>query len=140
MMARLLLIILAMLIVSRCSIVEEVPTLVPELRIEDQSGGSSGDIQIQNNESPRPHATVGIPPTWTPTINELTKSNIPVVDQKSAAVEPEIAPGSRTHVVQAGDTLGEIAETYNVSIVDLVTANGIEDPDRIEVGQVLVIP
>jgi murein DD-endopeptidase MepM/ murein hydrolase activator NlpD len=44
------------------------------------------------------------------------------------------------HVVQGGDTLGAIAQTYGVSIEDLMAANGLTDPNVLHVGQTLVIP
>jgi len=48
--------------------------------------------------------------------------------------------GERVHVVQAGDTLTHIALRYGVSVVDLVTANGLANPNLIFAGQRLVIP
>ena len=47
--------------------------------------------------------------------------------------------GETTHVVQAGETLGEIAELYDISVADLAAANGITDVDTLDVGQKLVI-
>jgi LysM repeat protein len=44
------------------------------------------------------------------------------------------------YVVQPGDTLGEIALIYGLTVGDLVAANDIEDPNLIIVGQVLAIP
>jgi len=42
-------------------------------------------------------------------------------------------------VVQ-GDTLGRLARTFGVSVQELAELNGIADPNRISVGQVLIIP
>lgn len=42
--------------------------------------------------------------------------------------------------VQSGDILSKIAESFGVTQADLMSANGIDDPDHIEVGQVLTIP
>jgi LysM repeat protein len=42
--------------------------------------------------------------------------------------------------VQRGDTLGEIARKFDVTVADLMSANNITDPTRIRVGQTLVIP
>lgn len=53
-------------------------------------------------------------------------------------VRPIAAP--RTHIVQKGETLLEIALRYGVTMQALQAANNISDPDHIEVGQVLVIP
>jgi len=53
-------------------------------------------------------------------------------------------PAPRTtpeqHTVQSGDTLGQIAQQYNVSIDNLVSANKMTDPNRLDIGQVLEIP
>lgn len=42
--------------------------------------------------------------------------------------------------VQSGDILSKIAESFGVTQADLMSVNGIDDPDHIEVGQVLKIP
>ncbi len=44
------------------------------------------------------------------------------------------------HVVQPGDTLAAIAQQYGSTVEALVAANGLADPDRIHVGQVLAAP
>ncbi len=46
----------------------------------------------------------------------------------------------RTYTVVAGDTLFVIAQRFGVSLDELVAANGITNPDRLEIGQVLIIP
>ena len=43
-------------------------------------------------------------------------------------------------MVQAGDTLYKIAAAYDTTILAIVEENGISDPDRLQVGQVLTIP
>ena len=52
------------------------------------------------------------------------------------------APGQSgiTHVVQPGDTLFSIARRYGVSMDAIALANGIANPNRIYVGQRLLIP
>jgi N-acetylmuramoyl-L-alanine amidase len=47
--------------------------------------------------------------------------------------------GGRRHRIIPGDTLSEIARSYNVSLHSLRSANQL-DSDRIRVGQVLVVP
>ena len=44
------------------------------------------------------------------------------------------------YTVQAGDTLGEIARKNNAKLQDIVNANKIADPTKIQVGQTLFIP
>jgi lysozyme len=51
-----------------------------------------------------------------------------------------VVPVSSVYVVQAGDTLGAIAETHGVSVDAIMQANGLSDPNYIYVGQELVIP
>jgi beta-lactamase class A/LysM repeat protein len=50
-----------------------------------------------------------------------------------------VADGSG-HVVKPGETLGAIAAHYGVTIEQLVTLNGITDPDRVTEGQALKLP
>lgn len=45
-----------------------------------------------------------------------------------------------THIVRSGETLGVIARNYGVPLGELVSANSITNPDRVLVGDVLVIP
>jgi LysM repeat protein len=45
-----------------------------------------------------------------------------------------------TYVIQPGDTLGEIAAQFGVTLSSLAEENGIRNWDIIEVGTVLVIP
>ncbi len=51
------------------------------------------------------------------------------------------APSKSTvHIVQRGDTLASIARHYGVDMWTLARANGISNPNRIYVGQRLLIP
>ena len=51
-----------------------------------------------------------------------------------------LAQEETTYTVQPGDTLAGIADRLGVEMEALAAANGIQDVDRIYVGQVLVIP
>ena len=44
------------------------------------------------------------------------------------------------YVVQIGDSLGNIAEQFEVSVADILYVNQLENPDVLSVGQVLYIP
>lgn len=53
------------------------------------------------------------------------------------------APPDQTdqvYFVRAGDTLYSIASRFDVTVEDLITANQIQDPDLIQIGQRLLIP
>ncbi len=64
---------------------------------------------------------------------------------QSAAAAPAVrsfspSDGLRQHVVQPGESLAIIAARYGRRIADIAAANNLLNPDRIEVGQVLIIP
>lgn len=75
---------------------------------------------------------------------------VPTLDPAAAAVAAEAAavpvaeeaPSDEplVHVVQPGETLRAISDNYDVSMDDIVTVNGLANPDIISVGQQLIIP
>lgn len=77
--------------------------------------------------------------------NGITNPNLIRVGQKltiptSGSPAPPPPSGGTTYVVQPGDNLFRIALRYNMSYLYLASYNGISDPSRIYVGQVLRIP
>lgn len=59
---------------------------------------------------------------------------------EAPAETPAEQPATDTiHVVQAGDTVGRIAEFYGVSIEDIAVANGLANVDSLDIGQELII-
>lgn len=48
--------------------------------------------------------------------------------------------GSQTYRVKSGDTLWSIAKKQGSTIQDIVLANNLADPDRLAVGEVLMVP
>ncbi len=53
---------------------------------------------------------------------------------------PAVRTEPRQHVVQAGETLGQIARDYGVSLQQIIDANQVANPDILEIGQLLNIP
>jgi cell wall-associated NlpC family hydrolase/nucleoid-associated protein YgaU len=53
---------------------------------------------------------------------------------------PTPRPGIVKHVVAAGETLGGIAEKYGITSDTIVNANGIENAEKLAIGQELRIP
>jgi len=51
-----------------------------------------------------------------------------------------VTPEPVTHVVQPGETLTRIAQQYNVTTQALMEANNLQNPNYIQVGQILIIP
>lgn len=48
--------------------------------------------------------------------------------------------GGERHVVKSGETPGGIASKYGISLGELMSANNMSDPRRMQIGQELVIP
>lgn len=95
-----------------------------------------------------------VTPAPTFTLSESTKQaktitipqNIPTAIPSETPVIVSPAPESINktseltfHTVQQGETLGEIAYMYNISIADLVRANYIANENYIQAGQELLI-
>jgi LysM repeat protein len=120
------LIIILNLALAACGGEESDPaTLVPTVE------NDGGDAEVISDESPRTASTAPdsqIPPTWTPMPPPETPTPLPTP-------EPD-----QTYVVEAGDTLAEIAEQFGVDLERLVSANDIQNIDVIHTGTVLVIP
>lgn len=56
-------------------------------------------------------------------------------------IEATPVPGSgQTYTVQRGDTLFTIAQRLGTTVAAIQRANNISDPNRISVGQVLIVP
>lgn len=62
----------------------------------------------------------------------------PTPDAPRQMPTPRTEP--ETYVVQAGDSLGKIAQRYQLSLNALISANETTNPDLLEVGQALTIP
>ena len=45
-----------------------------------------------------------------------------------------------SYQVKEGDILGALAVQFNVSVADIMTVNGLTDPDSLYVGQIIFIP
>ena len=72
----------------------------------------------------------------------LTLPADPLAAAPAAAdhIQPVRQSGAIVHVVQAGETLGAIAARYDTTVAALVEANRLENPDRLAIGQRLLIP
>jgi nucleoid-associated protein YgaU len=127
-MSRLIISGLVLFLLAACGGGATVPTLAPTVPVtlpDDEETGSGA--------SPRVTPNPGLPPTWTPQPTPMPATPVP-------SPLPEEQPQQTTYIVQRGDTLAEIALRFGVSLTDLARANDIQNVDRIEVGQVLLIP
>jgi LysM repeat protein len=73
----------------------------------------------------------------TPTIDVIAQvaSAVPTT---TPTVPP--SPTPMTYIVQYADTLSGIADELDIPVEALMAANGITDPNTIDLGQVLIIP
>lgn len=55
-------------------------------------------------------------------------------------VDPSTRPSILFYLVQPGDTLWKIARRYQTTMATLAQVNQISNPDRIDIGQKLIIP
>jgi cell wall-associated NlpC family hydrolase len=63
----------------------------------------------------------------------------PVSDTPEATISPPVPPKPTTHTVEEGETVHMLAERFGVSAETILAANGLRNPDLLQVGQDLVI-
>ena len=73
------------------------------------------------------------PATDRPTDTGVITTKTPVVTQ-SYEIEMIV------YQVKEGDTLGALATEFNASVADIMTVNGITDPNNLYIGQLIRIP
>lgn len=95
-----------------------------------EAPSTAATVEEQPTATPSATPTATVPPTIAPT-------PAPTVVPTPVPTPP---PAQTTYVVQAGDTLAAIAQQFGTTVQSLQTANGIQDPNDIRIGQVLVIP
>ncbi len=72
--------------------------------------------------------------------NAAAGSLTPAATAATVAPVSPASSGAQTYTVQSGDTLSAIAARFGTSVSLISQANGISNPNEIEVGQVLTIP
>jgi LysM repeat protein len=110
-------------------------------------GGGLTPYVVVITPTPLPQSDTPVPPsptaapTATPVASVAIAATIP---PNTPAPTPKYTPtlpvvGDR-YTVQAGDTLFGICKRLGVSYDDMVTLNNLQDPDNLQIGQVLKIP
>ena len=102
------------------------PTSVPSGLPTDAAGESPVDSRTL---SPSPHSTT-----------EPAASAAPTVGQPTVRPSLQPATSGATYKVKSGDTLSAIAARFGTTVRVLVDLNGITDPSKLKVGQVLLLP
>jgi uncharacterized membrane protein/LysM repeat protein len=88
------------------------------------------------------HSPVTIPTaadTATPSVTAVTTPS-PIASPARTDTPTATVPLQAIHVVQPGETVSSIGRFYGVSYQAIVEVNHLQDPNRIEVGQELLIP
>lgn len=100
-------------------------------------GSGGGDLEADGGTRP-PSDAEDLEETLfqTPTQNPL----IPTPTPNPPIILPTPRDNTLEYTVQAGDTLGKIAKRFQVTVNRIIIMNEINNPDQIEVGQVLLIP
>lgn len=97
-------------------------------------------IVILSGQQLTPTSTRTPKPTFTPSQLVAATPTLPPEPTPSAEAAPAPSPTPITHVVQAGETLSEIARMYGTTVEAIVQANDLENANAIRQGQVLLIP
>jgi LysM repeat protein len=88
-----------------------------------------------------PTAEPVITPSPTTSSPPPTPAGTPAPTPRSTPVAPKPTPAYRTtYRVKSGDTLSGIAATFHTTVGAIQRLNGITDPTRLRVGQLLKIP
>lgn len=147
-----LLALICALLLAAC----ERPAPAGEIPIPAEENNSTDIVPRTDETYPAPQTnettteSTESPDTTTETITDPTTETQPTTDQEASSTEPtetetaeeETSPPLEdgVYVVRSGDTLGQIAFVYGISIEDLMAANSLTNPDVLDVGQQLVIP
>ena len=122
---------------------EGEPETAAPLELPTMAATAATDLDAEGSPRQSPSEEEhGLPPTYTPVPTPARPDTPPTLAPGSTPDTPNQPnpAGQTTYTIQAGDTLAEIAAEYGVDLDDLAEANDITDIDRIEVGDVLVIP
>jgi LysM repeat protein len=84
--------------------------------------------------------TYEMPETSVPSSGKTPTHITPPEVQGRPASSPEWPAQTKLYVVQKGDSLSVISKRYSVSTSDIMRLNGLTNPNRIYVGQKLVLP
>lgn len=89
----------------------------------NQAGIVSSNIDLNFETDSSRTATI-------PVINDITSTPLEEMEDYSVII----------YVVKAGDTLWKIAKRFGSTVDDIVRVNGIEMPDRLNIGEKVYIP
>ncbi|MCY3921896.1 MAG: LysM peptidoglycan-binding domain-containing protein [Chloroflexi bacterium] len=112
-------------------------------RAEQQSSESDpsdeqATQQSQDEDSERPESVEPAPDPVDVLIAALDVPRPPI--EPPPPPETTVVIEYETYVVEAGDTLADIAETMDVDLHDLIAVNELDSPDLLYIGRELTVP
>lgn len=105
-------------------------------RIAQRHGTTISDLKDLNNLSSdviRVDQTLIVPEAG-------SAPRAPAKAESSSASSSAGTGNGEVHVVKSGETPGGIASRYGISVDELMQANNVSDPRRMQIGQKLTIP
>lgn len=114
------------------------PTYNPFVPLEGSPSAAESAGALAPTRTPGPTPTRAPLSVRVPTRNPASPLATPTPD--GGHLLPTPRQQSNVYVVQAGDTLGSIAESYGISVQALQRANGIVDQNLLSIGQILDVP
>ncbi len=103
-------------------------TLIAALALLALSGCARADMQGRPTVPPIVLRTAAPTADIAATVTALVQQSIPTITPTGS------------YTVRPGDTLTTIADSHETTVDELMAANNLSDPNRIEVGQVLRLP
>ncbi|MBC7812810.1 MAG: LysM peptidoglycan-binding domain-containing protein [Burkholderiales bacterium] len=112
-----------------------LPNCQPGLELASPSGEDtttqtqSGGPQVSPPDAPAP-----------PGSNSAPVSSVGGTNDSGIVGTGSNPSGVQTYTVETGDTLFLIAQEFGTTVDEIIAVNDLEDPDRLDVGQVIIIP
>ncbi len=103
--------------------------------VAEAAGVSEDEVRALN-----PQILRGVTPWDRPTTLRIPEGLGSSFEAAYALIPPEERVTVREHVVERGDTMWEIARRYGVAPWELEAANPRIRPERLQIGQVLMVP
>ncbi len=116
-----------------------MPTYNPFVPLQGSTAAGADSTELPlPTRTPRPTPTLAPLSVLVPTRNPNSPLVTPTPDSFHALPTPR--QEAKEYTVQAGDTLGSIAESFGISVEALQQANAISDVNVLSVGQTLEVP
>ena len=127
------------------------PTHTPPAEASPPTDTPPSENAVQTTHTVQPGDTLlglakayGVPMAAIQLENDMGASTVVKAGQDmaipSADAWSNAAPFWVIHEIQPGETLTEIARVYKLDLQELKSVNGVDDADRIRVGQHLILP